>query len=112
MTVVDPSAKAVAAETPKLLCAAEASCPVAVILLAVVVTVPPKVQVRERCAVLLPEEVGFARTLTVQVPPLAVTLLVEQLSVVISNWSAFVPAKTGAEHPVAAAAPEFVSVKV
>ena len=46
--------------------------------------VPPVVQDRESCAVFVPEEVVFARTVTVQVPPVFKSL-VAHVSEVISN---------------------------
>jgi hypothetical protein len=84
--------------------------PVTVIWFAVVVAVPPKVQVRERVAVFAPVEVGFPRTITVQVALAPARLFVLQLSVVIVKW--VVSEIVGAEHPVAVAVPAFVSVKV
>jgi hypothetical protein len=84
--------------------------PVTVIWFAVVDAVPPKVQVRERVAVFAPVEVGFPRTITVQVALAPARLFVLQLSVVIVKC--VVSLIVGAEHPVAVAVPEFVSVKV
>jgi hypothetical protein len=81
-----------------------------VIWFAVVVAVPPNVQVRESVAVFAPVEVGFPRTITVQVALAPARLFVLQLSVVIVKW--VVLEIVGAEHPVAVAVPAFVSVKV
>jgi hypothetical protein len=86
--------------------------PVTVIWLAVVVTVPPSMQVRLRVVVLAPMTVGAALTAMVQVAPPLARSLVPQVSPDNVNSLGLVPASTGAEHPVALALPELVRVKV
>jgi hypothetical protein len=88
----------------------EGETPVTLISFVVVDAVPPNVHVRERVAVFAPSVVGFPRTITVQVALAPARLFVLQLSVVIVKW--VVSLMLGAEHPVAVAVPEFVSVKV
>ena len=76
----------------------------------VVVAVPPNVQVRDRVAVFAPAVVGFALTLIVQVALLPARSEGPQVSL---ESVKFVESEiVGAEHPVAEAPPEFVSVNV
>ncbi len=76
---------------------------------AVVAASPPKLQVRESVVVFAPGVVGFPRIVTVQVVPDPARSAVPQVSAVTVKFVASV--MVGVEHPVADAAPEFVSVK-
>jgi hypothetical protein len=90
--------------------AKEGSTPVTVIWFVVVVAVPPNVQVRDRVAVFAPLVVGFAFTSIVQVALDPAKSAVPQPS---EESVKFVESEiVGAEHPVAEAPPEFVSVNV
>jgi hypothetical protein len=89
-----------------------AEVPVTVRPLAVVVGVPPTVQVLLRVAVLDPRAVGEAATAIVQVALPPARLATPQVSLERVKSPGFVPASTGAEHEVAEPVPEFVSVKV
>jgi hypothetical protein len=80
--------------------------------LAVVVTVPPTVQVLLRVAALAPVVLGAAATSMVQVALLPARVLVPQLSLESVKSPELVPASTGAEQPVAVPVPELVRVKV
>ena len=90
--------------------ASDGPVPVTVMRFAVVETVPPVVHVRESVAVFTPVEFGFARTSTAQVAPPRARSVVPQRSVMIVKSVVF--EREGAEHPVAAPVPLFVSVKV
>lgn len=70
--------------------------------------VPPTVQTRDKVVAFEPVVVGFPFTVTVQVPA-AARSATRQLSAVMVKF--VVSAIVGAAHVVAAAAPEFVSVK-
>jgi formaldehyde-activating enzyme involved in methanogenesis len=87
-----------------------AAIPVTTIWFVVVVEVPPNVQVRERVATFAPTVVGLPATLIVQVAPEPASVLVPQVSV--ESVKSVELSMVGAEHPVAVAVPEFVSVKV
>jgi hypothetical protein len=78
----------------------------------VVEAVPPNVQVRDRVAVFAPLVVGFAFTSIVQVAPEPAKSAVPQPSEESVNSVGSAPPRVGAEHPVAEAVPEFVSVNV
>jgi hypothetical protein len=86
--------------------------PVTVIWSAVVVTVPPTVQVRDSVAVRAPVVVGAAATSIVQVAFAPARSLVPQLSFASAKSPAFAPVNVGAEQLVAEAVPELVSVKL
>jgi hypothetical protein len=90
--------------------AKDAWVPVTVIWFVVVVAVPPNVQVRDRVAVFAPAVVGFALTLIVQVALEPARSLVPQPSE--ESVKSVELSIVGAEHPVAEAVPEFVSVNV
>jgi hypothetical protein len=84
--------------------------PVTMIWFAVVVVVPPKVQVRESVAAFAPTVVGLPATLIVQVAPEPASVLVPQVSA--ESVKSVVLSIVGAEHPVAVVGPEFVRVNV
>ena len=78
--------------------------------MAVVVTVPPTVQVLEMVVDLAPAVVGFALSEILQVPPEAATSELAHPSVTILKSVVF--DVVGIEHPVAIADPELVNVIV
>lgn len=88
----------------------QAASPVAIMLFAVVVTVPPTLQSRVRCAVLAPIAEGVTRAVMVQLAE-AARSAVPHVSPVMVKSAAFVPTKFAAVQPVAEAVPEFVNVK-
>jgi hypothetical protein len=89
--------------------ASDGATPETRIWLAVVDAVPPNPHVRESEVDFPPRDVGFPRTVTVQVAPDPASVAVPQVSAVIEK---FVESpRAGAEHVVAVAVPEFVSVK-
>jgi hypothetical protein len=89
-----------------------AEVPVTVSPLAVVVGVPPTVQVLLRVAVLDPVVVGEAATAIVQVALPPARLATPQVSLERVKSPGFAPASTGAEQVVAEPVPELVNVNV
>ena len=79
------------------------------IWLAVVVAVPPKVQVLESVAVFMPVLAGFARTTVSQLAAVAKSLTPQVFDTTVKS---VVLLMVGAEQPVAVASPELVRVKV
>ena len=84
------------------------SVPVTVIKFVVVVTVPPTVQALDKVEVFKPLLAGLARTVVVQVPDAAKSLVLQASAVMEKS---VVLVRVGAEQEVAAAVPELVRVK-